>query len=175
MSPLDNDIERLENAVRLFAQAMKRPQRWAVVTALAKADIDRPSAVILQTLALERPRPCHVQELAQRLGIEPPSVTRKTQELEQAGHLRRVPDPSDRRAVTLHITPKGRKMAERLWQAQRSIIADALRDWDITERREFVRLFERFSTDLARTSTGPVHATGVLKATGNGRAEGADV
>ena len=152
MSPLDNDIEILENAVRLFAQTIKRPQRWAAVTAQAKVDMDRPSAVMLQTLVLCQPDSCHVQELADRLGIEPPSVTRKTQELERAGYLRRVPNPQDRRAVDLRITPEGRKVAERLWEAQRGIIAEALSGWDPEDRRRFVRLFERFSDDLLTAS-----------------------
>lgn len=152
MSPLDNDIETLENAVRLFAQTMKRPQRWAAITAQARVDIDRPSAVILQNLLLCAPANCHVQELADRLGIEPPSVTRKTQELEKAGYLVRVPDQEDRRAVVLRITQRGKTIADRLWRAQRGIISDALADWDAGERRQLVRLFSRFSDDLLRAS-----------------------
>ncbi len=152
MSPLNKDIEILENAVRLFAQTMKRPQRWAAVTSQAKVDIDRPSAVILQTLVLCQPSSCHVQELADRLGIEPPSVTRKTQELEKAGYLRRVADPEDRRAIDLRVTPDGRKVAERLWEAQRGIIAEALSGWSPDERRQFARLFQRFSDDLLTAS-----------------------
>ncbi len=154
MSPLDNDIERLENAVRAFAQTMKRPQRWSAVTARAKVDIDRPSAVILQTLLNTESASCHVQELALHLGIEPPSITRKTQELERAGYLRRVPNPEDRRAIDLRITAKGRTVANRIWKAQRSMLSEALQDWDPAERREFVRLFERFSSDLMLTGTG---------------------
>jgi DNA-binding MarR family transcriptional regulator len=152
MSSLEHDIEILENAVRLFAQTIKRPQRWATVTAQANVSIDRPSAVILQTLLLSEPSFCRVQDLAVRLGIEPPSVTRKTQELEQAGYLRRVPDPADRRAIDLRITPRGRTIANRLWKAQRAILANALRDWNPADRRQFVKLFERFSNDLLTAS-----------------------
>jgi DNA-binding MarR family transcriptional regulator len=151
MSPLENDIEILENAVRLFAQTMKRPQRWAAVMVQAKTDLDRPSAVILQILLNEHGA-CRVQDLAVRLGIEPPSVTRKTQELEQAGFLRRVPDPADRRAIDLRITSRGRSVAKRLYNAQRDILAKALQDWNPADRRQFVKLFERFSDDLSRTS-----------------------
>lgn len=160
MSPLENDIELLENAVRLFAQTMKRPQRWAMVKDRAKLDIDRPSAVILQTLLLAERGSCRVQDLAVHLGIEPPSVTRKTQELERAGYLRRVADPADRRAIDLRITGKGRTIANRLWKAQRSILAEALQDWEPAERRQFVKLFERFSSDLATASAvGPRRKT----------------
>lgn len=157
MSPLDkfnNDIEILENAVRMFAQSMKRPQRWAAVTKQAKTTIDRPSAMILQTLLLSERQLCRVQDLALQLGIEPPSVTRKTQELEQAGYLQRVPDAKDRRAVDLRITARGRNIANRLWKAQRDIIEQALKDWEPGERHQFVRLFERFSTDLMTASMG---------------------
>lgn len=152
MSSLENDIEILENAVRLFAQTMKRPQRWATIASRAKVSIDRPSAVILQTLLLGGQHSCRVQDLALQLGIEPPSVTRKTQELEQAGYLRRVPDPDDRRAIDLHITGRGRSMANRLWKAQRSVLAEALQDWNPAERKQFVKLFERFSNDLLTAS-----------------------
>ncbi len=152
MSSFEEDIEILENAVRLFSQTMKRPQRWAAVTARARINIDRPSAVILLTLLLSKPRACRVQDLALQLGIEPPSVTRKTQELEQAGYLRRVPDPSDRRAIDLSITQRGRTAANRLWKAQRDILAKALQDWEPLERRQFVKLFERFSGDLMTAS-----------------------
>lgn len=152
MSSLEHDIETLENAVRLFAQTVKRPQRWAAVTSQAKINIDRPSAVILQSLLLNERGFCRVQDLALQLGIEPPSVTRKTQELERAGYLRRVPDPADRRAVDLRITGRGRTVANRLWKAQRNLLAEALRDWRPSERRQFVRLFERFSNDLLTAS-----------------------
>jgi DNA-binding MarR family transcriptional regulator len=151
MTSLENDIEILENAVRSFVQTMKRPQRWSAVTARAKVDIDRPSAFILQTL-LNKQRGCHVQELALQLGIEPPSVTRKTQELEQAGYLERVADPEDRRAVDLRITARGKAVAKRLWKAQHDMIAEVLQGWDVSERRQFVRLFKRFSDNLMAAS-----------------------
>lgn len=155
---MEYDLEMLENAVRLFAQTLKRPQRWAVVTERAKVRLDRPAAVILQTLVLSGERPCRVQELAVQLGIEPPSVTRKTQELERAGYLRRIPNANDRRATDLRITPRGRNVAGRLWQAQRSILAEALQHWPAAERRQFVKLFARFSDDLVRTSV-PTRST----------------
>jgi DNA-binding MarR family transcriptional regulator len=152
LSPFENDIEILENAVRLFAQTLKRPQRWASVVSRAKVDLDRPSALILQTILLNGREACRVQDLALRLGIEPPSVTRKTQELEQDGYLRRVPDPDDRRAIDLRVTGKGRSAANRLWNAQRTILAEALEGWTPSDRQKFVKLFEKFSNDLAVAS-----------------------
>lgn len=151
MSPLDNDIETLEDAVRVFVHIMKRPQRWAAIAERAKVNMDRPSAIILQTLT-GASGTCRIQDLAIQLGIEPPYITRKTQELERDGYLKRVADRDDKRAVDLHVTAKGRDVADRLRKAQRETIEEVLKDWDPEERRQFVKLFQRFSSDMLAMS-----------------------
>lgn len=148
MQTIENDLEVLENAMRLFFQTMKRPQHWSRVTERAGIMIDRPAAGILKTL-MTCPSPCRVQDLADNLGVEAPSITRKTQELEQAGYLRRVPDKNDRRVTDLHITRRGRSAANRLWKSQREIVAEILQNWDPAERRAFVQSFMKFSDELA--------------------------
>lgn len=157
MDSFETDLETLENAMRRFFQTMKRPQNWALVASRSGVTIDRPSAVILKLL-IENRVPCHVQNLADHLGIEAPFVTRKTQELERADYLRRVTDRTDRRAVELMVTPRGRAVSKKLWKAQRDIIAEALADWGQTDRRQFVRLFEQFSDDLATASTPSIRS-----------------
>jgi len=142
-------MESLEEAMRLFFQTMKRPQRWAAVTAQAGVNIDRPAALILHMLIAHQGRPCRIQDLAIQLGIEAPSVTRKTQELEQAGYLQRIPDPLDKRAIGLKVTASGRNVGSRLWKAQRQAMRRALSGWPTVERQEFIALFQRFSNDLA--------------------------
>jgi DNA-binding MarR family transcriptional regulator len=149
MAPLEDDIEQLEAAMRLFGQTIKRPQRWAAITALAGVDLDRPAAIILHILMVPRPQGWRVQDLAEHLGIEPPSVTRKTQELEQAGYLQRHRDPADKRAIGLHLTPHGRSVCQRLQKIQHQAIAQIMEQWPARERHQFVELFQRFSRDLA--------------------------
>lgn len=153
MNSLEQDLTVLEDAMRRFAQTMKRPGRWAGVMVQAGIDIDRPSAMILHLLLLHRSGTCRVQDLALQLGIEPPYVTRKTQELEQAGYLRRVPNRLDRRAVDLRITPRGRAIANRIWKAHRATLADVLKNWKPSDRQQFVELFQRFSDDLVNASS----------------------
>ncbi len=153
MNKPENDLEILDNAMRVFFQVVKRPQHWSRITQRSNVTIDRPSAIILKLLNSQGP--CHVQDLADHLGIEAPSITRKTQELEQAGYLSRSPGKEDRRAVDLRITASGRSIARRLSDAQREVIAEALRDWLPSERRQFAGLFKRFSDDLSGTSHTP--------------------
>lgn len=147
MDSLESDLETLESAMREFFQEMKRPQNWEHIKTRSGVLIDRPSAIILKSL-LSAPAPCRVQDLADHLGIEAPFITRKTQDLERGGYLRRVQDKDDRRAVDLHITSRGRAATKKLWKVQRDIITEALSQWKPAERHQFVMFFERFSKDL---------------------------
>lgn len=146
---LADDVNELETAMRLFFQTMKRPQRWSGITQRAGVAIDRPAAAILHILALPQEQGCRVQDLAAHLGIEAPSVTRKTQELEQAGYIRRSRNPDDRRAIGLVITPRGKRISQRLHEAQSQLISQVLEQWPAADRRRFVELFQRFSDELA--------------------------
>ena len=47
-------------------------------------------------------------QVAKRLGLATPTVTRATTRMEAAGLLRREPHPSDRRMVRLRLTGRGR-------------------------------------------------------------------
>jgi DNA-binding MarR family transcriptional regulator len=149
MEEFETDLDNLESAVRLLVQTIKRPQQWAKVTALAGVTIDRPAAVILQTLMSPRAQGWRVHDLAAQLGIEAPSVTRKTQELEQAGYVRRTRNSNDRRAIGLQLTTQGRSVNNRIKRAQRQNISQVLQSWPAAKRREFVTLLQQFSQDLA--------------------------
>jgi MarR family transcriptional regulator, organic hydroperoxide resistance regulator len=81
-------------------------------------------------------------EIARRLGLSTPTVTKATTRMEAAGLLRREPHPSDGRMVQLRLTSRGRdlekvidaetdKLTERalatLGDAERSALIKALR------------------------------------------------
>jgi DNA-binding MarR family transcriptional regulator len=69
-------------------------------------------------LELERTGPRIQAQLSEALGCEPPSVTLMTRKLEAAGHIKRTPDPADKRATVVALTESGKGLAEevrRLW------------------------------------------------------------
>ncbi|WP_436773504.1 nitroreductase/quinone reductase family protein [Yinghuangia sp. YIM S09857] len=68
-------------------------------------------------LELARSGPMIQGRLSEALGIEPPSVTLMTRKLEAAGHVRRAPDPSDRRASVVELTDSGEELAGRIGDA----------------------------------------------------------
>jgi DNA-binding MarR family transcriptional regulator len=90
---------------------------------------------------VERSGPMRLGDLAAAEGIAPSTLTRLVTALEDSGYVRRFADPSDARASTLAITPRGQDALERirrestlvltaslslLTAAQRSALAEAL-------------------------------------------------
>ncbi|KAA6436183.1 MarR family transcriptional regulator [Agrococcus sediminis] len=49
--------------------------------------------------------------IAEHLGITGPSVTKMLDRLERAGHIRREPHPTDRRALSIVVTPESSRSA----------------------------------------------------------------
>ncbi len=65
-------------------------------------------------------------DLAPRLGISRPSMSRLVRRLERKGLVRATPDPSDGRAVILASTPAGRQALRDTRVRRRRMVADAL-------------------------------------------------
>src|SRR6201987_4325311 len=63
---------------------------------------------------LARSGPMRLGDLAAAEGIAPSTLTRLVTALEESGYVRRNADPSDARASTLVITPRGHDTLERL-------------------------------------------------------------
>jgi DNA-binding MarR family transcriptional regulator len=154
-----DDLQTLDQATRLFFQTIKRPQTWSKLAHRAGTDLERPAAAILHILSEDDSKSYRLNDLAQRLAIEAPSVTRKTQELEAAGYLQRVPDLNDRRAVSLRITKNGKAVSKRLKAEQQKLFAEVIADWPASERKAFVNLFLRFSQRLAELHGTPATDT----------------
>lgn len=66
--------------------------------------------------------------LAEQLGVEGPSVVPLLDQIERAGLAERRPDPTDKRAKTIHLTGAGRALAaqaeERSTQVRAALFAD---------------------------------------------------
>jgi DNA-binding MarR family transcriptional regulator len=72
-------------------------------------------------------------DLAQSSLITSGAMTARLDRLQRAGLIRRAPDPTDRRAVRVHLTPEGRRLAER---ALRAVIAADRAFLDPLSRRQ---------------------------------------
>jgi MarR family transcriptional regulator for hemolysin len=74
---------------------------------------------------LERQPGLRQIELADMLDIEPITLSRIVDRLEEAGHVERVADPADRRAWRLHVTAKAQPLVEKLRRVADEMIAEA--------------------------------------------------
>ncbi|WP_189133199.1 MarR family winged helix-turn-helix transcriptional regulator [Wenjunlia tyrosinilytica] len=97
--------------------------------------------------ALARTGPRSAAELARDVGLDRSGVTRRASRLEDAGLVRREPDPSDRRAALLVLTDHGRRTVEALRRRLADRIAASLSSWPPGEAETFARHLRRFIAD----------------------------
>ncbi len=122
------------------------------------------AVVILRQLA--EAGPVRSGELAARLEVEAPHVTRQVQRLQQAGYVDRVPDPDDRRAQLIQLTPSGMAASDRIREAGTSGMQAALAHWPPQELHQLATLLHRMVDDflaysaeeehMGRPSSGPM-------------------
>ncbi|HEY4963737.1 MAG TPA: MarR family transcriptional regulator [Candidatus Saccharimonadales bacterium] len=147
MSSLKTDVDRLDEALISLFQHLKRPANWAEITATAGVILDRPSSGIVHILCNKGAR-FTLNDLAEKLGVEAPTVTRKTQQLEKQGLVRRSKSTDDRRSVYLEVTDKGRNINRQIRLARRKLSEKALKQWTIEDRSKFIDLFEKYVDSL---------------------------
>jgi MarR family transcriptional regulator, transcriptional regulator for hemolysin len=85
---------------------------------------------------------------AEQLEIEPITLTRIVDRLEEAGWVERRSDPGDRRARILHLTDKSRGIVTRLRATVETLFEDMLGGFDPGERAAFASLLERIGANL---------------------------
>lgn len=109
--------------------------------------IDRPGLTVLITLRMAD-RPLRVGEIATRMQVVGPHVTRHLHDLERADLVRRVTDPDDQRARLVELTEKGAGASGRYLEALLGWFAEAIADWSEEDKTAFGRLLSRFVDDL---------------------------
>ena len=88
-------------------------------------------------------------EVAKRLGIATPTVTRTTARMAAAGLLRREPHPSDRRLVRLTLTEKGRALEETIGLEMQQLNERALAGMSAAERAALIEALRKVQANLS--------------------------
>jgi DNA-binding MarR family transcriptional regulator len=78
-------------------------------------------------------------ELAEKLGVEPPTITRMLRRMEGCGFVERRPDPADARSFRVYLTESGR-----------SLEVPVARCWEEVEEKTFAGLSSREKVLLRR-------------------------
>ena len=86
---------------------------------------------------------------AERIEVEPITLTRIVDRMEEAGWVERVADPGDRRARLLHLTDKSREIVEPLRLIIAGLVEDMAEGLSAQEQDMLARLLEKVSANLA--------------------------
>jgi DNA-binding MarR family transcriptional regulator len=90
-----------------------------------------------------------VGELADRLCVEPPTITKMLRRLESCGLVERRADPEDARSLRVYLTGSGRALEEpvsRCWErAEHTVLAGM----NAKDRQTFRKLLDRVKSNLA--------------------------
>jgi DNA-binding MarR family transcriptional regulator len=100
-----------------------------------------------------------VSTVARYLGVSAPTVCANLDQLEAAGLVRRHRSERDRRAVELSLTPRGRRVETRVWDAITRVMAKAARRSSPTDVAAAVRVFREITLELE--PTGPMDGEGL--------------
>lgn len=132
---------------------LRRVQRIHLSTAAGEMSLERSAYGIMCKLADEGPQ--RLGALAHAFGLDPSTITRQVQALEEAGLAERETDAKDRRASILDLTDDGREMLDRTRSHRRARFHEVMTDWPLEERREFGRLLARFNASVDRMLEEP--------------------
>ncbi|HET7090814.1 MAG TPA: MarR family transcriptional regulator [Anaerolineae bacterium] len=89
-------------------------------------------------------------QLVDQLCVEPPTVTKTLQRLEQAGLVERRQDAEDARVSRVYLTPKGRALkaqVKKIWENLEALTVQGLSE---VEKALMRRLLDQINNNLAR-------------------------
>ncbi|MGA5702325.1 MarR family winged helix-turn-helix transcriptional regulator [Peterkaempfera bronchialis] len=134
-------------------RAMKRMRRQTA-TRLEPYGITPGQGRALRVLAhaadCETPgRAMRLSELADRLHIAPRSATTVVDALEASGLVERVPDPADRRAVGLHLTPAGQGAMQRIGRVRQEVAEEYFAGINAEDREAMLRALRNAEASYA--------------------------
>ncbi|HSK25335.1 MAG TPA: MarR family transcriptional regulator [Jiangellales bacterium] len=152
--PLDLPFDPIARAAQTWRERFGPSDAMAAATSVMRvhqlllAELDavcrphdltfaRYEALVLLTFSRTGALP--MARIGQRLMVHPTSVTNTVQRLEQAGYVRREPNPRDGRGTLARITDAGREVVERV-TADLMAADFGLRALGPARQRELVRL-----------------------------------
>jgi DNA-binding MarR family transcriptional regulator len=120
--------------------------------------VTRPQWQVLVTLA--RKEGVNQGHLAELLDVEPITVCRMVDRLSEAGLVERRPDPADRRAWCLFLTPKANEVVEKLRPMGVIMFDEAMEGVNEKERLALMGTLDRIRGNLSRRSSEKLVSNG---------------
>jgi DNA-binding MarR family transcriptional regulator len=93
--------------------------------------------------------PVRAGDLAERACLDPSTVSRHLKGLEDDGYLLRTPDPDDRRATLIEVSPTGYELVAAARAQRIAVLERAVSAWPSADVRDLTRLAQRLADELA--------------------------
>lgn len=139
-------MEALQRGLTMVVRRTAIPRTHERITRRAGVEIERVEAIALSRIA--DVSSMRVTELADQLGVACSTAGRHAANLEAGGLVTRTPDPDDMRVTVVNATAAGVELIERLRETQRSLLAEALTDWETEDLENLASLLGRLGDDL---------------------------
>jgi len=91
--------------------------------------------------------------LADRMYVEPMTLVGYLDTLEKAGLIRRCPDPNDKRAKLIELTPAANPLLERIGEALQTVRTKALEDVAPEDRQTLEALLQTMKDSLLQEAS----------------------
>jgi DNA-binding MarR family transcriptional regulator len=142
-------IDEIESALHSLSRWLKQARLHEFLLQQAGVDIDQAGLAVLYSLRAAD-ADLRLTDLAERLRIDAPAVTRKAQQLQRLALISRARDADDARAARLQLTDRGRQVIDQFLIARREWLTQVLVGWSRADRCEFARLLGLFTGDIRR-------------------------
>jgi len=113
---------------------------------LARIGLHAGQEGVLKALAEEDGRT--MSQLAQVLGVQPPTVTKMVSRLSAQNLLKRVPSETDGRLARVHLTDEGRAKIDEIDRIWKRIEREALAGFDDKDRKKLRKLLRAVERNL---------------------------
>jgi MarR family transcriptional regulator, organic hydroperoxide resistance regulator len=148
------------DVLALLLTRLSRLNAVALEERAGSAGITSSEAVVLMTLEMSG-EPLNPSRLQGLVIQSPGGLTKTIRRLEDAGYVRRLTDPDDRRALLVERTTKGRRATARVKAVVDEHYEDLFADLDDHDRRELASLVRRV-LDRLEPATG-MRTSGALE------------
>ncbi|MBS0419245.1 MAG: MarR family transcriptional regulator [Proteobacteria bacterium] len=141
--------DRLRNCGFLLKEVSRRyVQRFEVRAREISLNLAQAKALV----RLEKNQGVSQARLAELAEVDPMTMVRILDRMEAEGLLERRPDPADRRARCLYLTPKARPILSEIWRLSDEIRAELFAGVSKAERDQFMTVLERLYDNILSLS-----------------------
>ncbi len=136
----DEDAAVVERELMFLGRALEALQRKR------RYPLARAQFIILRTLS--EGGAATVGGLAKILLLDDSTMTRQVATLADKGLVKRTPNPADRRAGQIAVTPRGKALMQDMLALRSERVGRYIADWRPNERKSFGRLLGRLNAKL---------------------------